>query len=79
MITATALINHTLPHLLELGRNATTIVLGPSTPMNDVLFRNGADVLGGVRIADADSLVAAVMQGVKKFGKLSGIQAITRP
>lgn len=78
VITATALINKTLERLLELSRNATTVVLGPSTPMNDVLFQHGADVLGGVRITDADSLVDAVMQGVKKFGKLSGIEAITR-
>ena len=78
VITATALINKTLPRLLELGKDATTIVLGPSTPMNDVLFHHGADVIAGVRVRDSDALVRSVMQGVKKFSKLAGIEAITR-
>jgi hypothetical protein len=79
VITATTLINHTLPRLLELSRHATAIVLGPSTPMNDVLFRYGADILGGVRVRDADALVSSVIQGVKRFGRLAGIEPITRP
>ncbi len=78
VITATALINKTLPRLLELSADATAIVLGPSTPMNEVLFRHGADILAGVRVADADALVDSVMQGVKKFKKLAGLEAIVR-
>lgn len=78
VITATALINKTLPRLLELGRHPTAIVLGPSTPMNEVLFHYGADVLAGIRVTDANRLIASVMQGVKKFKKLAGIEAITR-
>jgi len=79
VITATALINKTLPRLLELSTNAKAIVLGPSTPMNDVLFRYGADILAGVRVIDSDALVDSVMQGVKKFNKLAGLEAIIRP
>jgi len=79
VITATALINKTLPRLLELSTNAKAIVLGPSTPMNDVLFSHGADILAGVRVTDADALVDSIMQGVKKFNKLAGIEAIIRP
>lgn len=78
VITATALINKTLPRLLELAQEATTVVLGPSTPMNDVLFHHGADILGGVRVTDSDALVASVMQGVKSFNKLAGIEPICR-
>ncbi|MCK4341462.1 MAG: DUF364 domain-containing protein [Phycisphaerae bacterium] len=78
VITATALINKTLPRLLELSRHAAAIVLGPSTPMNDVLFRHGADILAGVRVTDADALISSVMQGVKRFKKLAGIKPITR-
>jgi uncharacterized protein (DUF4213/DUF364 family) len=78
VITATALINKTLPRLLELSRDATGVVLGPSTPMNDVLFRHGADILAGVRVTDTDALISSIMQGVKKFGKLGGIEPITR-
>lgn len=77
VITATALINRTLPRLLELSRDATTVVLGPSTPMNDVLFRHGANILAGVRVTDSEGLVSSVMQGVKQFKKLAGIEPIT--
>ena len=78
VITATALINKTLPRLLELSRRGTAVVLGPSTPMNDVLFRHGADILAGVRVTDADALISSIMQGVKQFKKLAGIEPITR-
>jgi len=78
VITATALINKTLPRLLELSAGSTTVVLGPSTPMNDVLLRYGTDILGGVRVADTDALINSVMQGVKKFKKLAGLEAIIR-
>lgn len=77
VITATALINKTLPRLLGLSRHAAAIVLGPSTPMNDVLFRHGADVLAGVRVTDTDALISSVMQGVKKFNKLADIEPVT--
>lgn len=78
VITATALINKTLPRLLELSRQATAVVLGPSTPMNEVLFHHGADILAGVRVTDPDALISSVMQGVKRFRKLAGIEPITR-
>jgi len=77
VITATALINKTLSRLLELSSRATAVVLGPSTPMNDVLFQQGADMLGGVRVTDSEALVASLVQGVKKFRRLAGIEAIT--
>jgi len=78
LISATALINQTLPRLLELGRSALTVVLGPSTPMNDVLFRHGAEILGGVRVTDPEALISSVLQGVKKHRKLVGLVSITR-
>lgn len=79
LITATALINKSLPELLELSANARTIVLGPSTPMNDVLFGYGADIIAGVRVVDGDALIESVMQGVKKFRKLGGLETVIRP
>jgi hypothetical protein len=77
LITATALINKTMPRLLELSRNGRCIVLGPSTPMNEVLLDHGAQILEGVRLTDADALTACIGQGVKKFRRLLGIQPIT--
>lgn len=78
VITATALINKTLARLLELGRGGTTLVLGPSTPMNDVLFDHGAAVLAGTRVRDADALIHSVMQGAKSFNRLAGIEPLVR-
>lgn len=78
VVTATALINKTLPRLLELGRKGTTVVLGPGTPMNDVLFDHGATTLGGVRVMDADALINSLMQGVKSFRRLAGIEPLVR-
>jgi uncharacterized protein (DUF4213/DUF364 family) len=78
VITATALINKTLPRLLELGRDGTVVVLGPSTPLNDVLFDHGASALAGIRVADADTLVARLMQGAKSFRRLAGVEPVVR-
>jgi uncharacterized protein (DUF4213/DUF364 family) len=78
VITATALINHTISDLLDLSKNAFTIVLGPSTPMNDVLFDHGVDVVAGIKVVDKPALVDSVVQGVKSFKKLAGIEALVR-
>jgi uncharacterized protein len=78
VITATALINKSLERLLELSRGKICVVLGPSTPMSDVLFDFGATVIAGVRVVDADKLFASLMQGVKFYHKIEGIQPVTR-
>ena len=78
VITATALINKTLPRLLELGRETDTVVLGPSTPMNDVLLGHGATMLAGTRVLDTEALIQSVMQGAKAFRRLAGIEPLVR-
>ncbi|MDD2338469.1 MAG: DUF364 domain-containing protein, partial [Geobacteraceae bacterium] len=78
IITGTSLINKTLQRLLELSRNSIAIVLGPSTPMNDVLFDFGASVIAGVRIVDQEKLFRSVAQGVKFYNKIEGIEPVTR-
>lgn len=81
VISATSLINKTLPRLLELcvKAKAKAFVLGPSTPMNDVLLHHGAYRLGGVRVIDADALVTSVMHSVKNARRMGGIEMIVRP
>jgi uncharacterized protein (DUF4213/DUF364 family) len=76
VITATALINHTLQHLLELGNNGINIILGPSTPLSPVLFEFGADFLAGVRVKDRDAIVQSITQGAKKFELLNGLDPV---
>jgi hypothetical protein len=76
VISATALINHSLQRLLELASGSYAIVLGPSTPMSKVLFKYGADVLAGVRVTDPEAVFRSVAQGAKSFGKLAGIEPV---
>ena len=76
IITATALINHSLQRLLELGSNGINIVLGPSTPLSPVLFDFGADILAGVKVYNKNAIVKSITQGVKKFKLLNGIEPV---
>jgi len=47
LITGSSLVNKTLPRLLELSKEAYSIVLGPSTPVSPVLFDYGVDIIAG--------------------------------
>ena len=76
IITATTLINHTLDHLLYLGRGGFNILLGPSTPMSPVLFRYGLDALAGIRVLEASEVIHSITQGVKKFKLIKGIEPV---
>ena len=76
VISATALINHSLQRLLELSSNSYTVVLGPSTPMSKALFGYGVDVLAGVRVSDPDALFRSLSQGAKSFNNLRGIEPV---
>ena len=51
-MTATTIINKTLPRLLELSRNAERVLVGPSTPLTTVLHDFGIDVLAGMAVED---------------------------
>lgn len=62
-ITGSALANKSLEHLLELGRNAYTIVLGPSTPMSEVLFDYGVDILAGTDVLKPKQLMNRISRG----------------
>jgi len=76
IITATTIINHTIDRLLELGSGGTNVILGPTTPFSDILFEHGADILAGVRVTDSSELSRTIVQGVKKFRSIGGIQPI---
>lgn len=63
IMTATTLINKTMPRLLELGRNARVVVAGPSTPLHPLMFEHGIDLLGGLIVDDAPAVWRAVAEG----------------
>jgi len=46
-ISGSAFVNKTAPRLIELSRNAYTVLVGPSVPLNPVLFSYGVDTITG--------------------------------
>ena len=52
IMTASTLVNKTLPHLLDLAKNAYTILAGPSCPMCPGLLEFGIDRIAGLVITD---------------------------
>lgn len=52
IMTASTLVNKTLPHLLELAQNACTILAGPSCPLCPQLLEFGIDRIAGLVITD---------------------------
>lgn len=64
IITGSTLINKGMERYLELARkeDAYTILLGPSTPMSEVLFDYGVDMLAGAEIIDPEALLKKISQ-----------------
>lgn len=60
IITASTLVNKTLPHLLELCRNAYTILAGPTCPMCPGLLELGIDRIAGLVITHVDGMKAKI-------------------
>ena len=56
IMTASTLVNKTLPHLLELSKNAYTILVGPSCPMCPGLLELGIDRIAGLVITDTEGM-----------------------
>ena len=56
IITASTLVNKTLPHLLDLAQNAYTILAGPSCPMCPELLNFGIDRIAGLVITDVPGM-----------------------
>ncbi|ABK43693.1 conserved hypothetical protein [Magnetococcus marinus MC-1] len=70
-LTASALVNKSLPRLLTLSRHAVTVLMGPTLPWWRDWCHYGVDFLAGVRIADDKSVrhTAAEGGGVRIFEK----------
>ena len=63
-ISGTTLINHTLPGLLRLcPDNSIKMLLGPTTPMTEVLFDYGLDVVSGSMVTDEAVVLRHISEG----------------
>ncbi len=73
-LTASSIPNKTFPRLAELSRDATTVLMGPTTPWLPDLHHFGIDFLAGVEIANRDMLRATVAEGggVRLFDEAVG-------
>ena len=63
-MTASTLVNKTLPHLLDLCKNAYTILAGPSCPMCPELLELGIDRIAGLVITDVDGMKHKIIREI---------------
>lgn len=61
-ISSSSFVNKTAPRLIELSRHAHTVLVGPSTPLNPVLFDAGVDTITGFVVARSLSEPAALAE-----------------
>ena len=64
IMTASTLVNKTLPHLLELCKNAYTILAGPSCPMCPGLLELGIDRIAGLVITDVKGMKDKILREI---------------
>ena len=62
-ITASTIVNGSLPGILALCQDAFVLMIGPSTPLSPTLFDRGIDALSGFVARDIDKLAKAVSEG----------------
>jgi uncharacterized protein (DUF4213/DUF364 family) len=75
-VTATTLLNRTLPTVLAGVRSdAFLMLLGPSTPLTPVLFQFGFDVLCGTVVDDQKTVLRAVEQGAVT-SQIAGVRRV---
>lgn len=64
-ITGTAFINKTMPRLLQLSKNAKTILVGPTVPMSRIIFKYGVDYIAGMVVTDEKMFWQGVQEGAR--------------
>ena len=76
-VTATTLLNRTLPGVLACVRpDAFLMMLGPSTPLTPVLFDFGFDILCGTLIDDPSTVLKAAGEGAVT-SQITGVRRVS--
>jgi uncharacterized protein len=75
-ITGTAVINKTLPRLLELTRRAFTVLIGPTVPLSPVWFDHGVDRLAGAVVTDPEGVRRCVKEGAHRRTFRAGLMTV---
>jgi uncharacterized protein (DUF4213/DUF364 family) len=78
-VTASTIVNGSLPSILALCQGAFVVMIGPSTPLAPSLFNLGVDVLSGFVVRDIDKLTVAVSEGaavaaLRPYGRYATIR-----
>jgi len=78
-VTASTIINGSLPGILARCRDAYVLMIGPSTPLAPPLFDLGVDALSGFVAVDLDKLAQAVSEGaavsaLRPFGRFTTLR-----
>jgi uncharacterized protein len=80
VISSTTLINHTLPGILELCRKGSVkMLLGPTTPLSEVLFEYGIDMLSGSVVTEKEAVLKSISEGANfmQLKKKGGIRFVS--
>ncbi len=72
--TGITLTNKTMPRLLELSREASTILVGPSVVPSPILYDYGVDCMGGSVILDPERARRAITSGLEQGVFHNGVQ-----
>ena len=76
-ITATTLLNHTFETLAPLfAPRALAVMLGPTTPLSQVMFDYGIDVLAGARVSAPEHIICLISQS-SPLHRPAGLQRLT--
>jgi uncharacterized protein (DUF4213/DUF364 family) len=76
-ITASTLLNGSFEDLAPLfPPHALVVMLGPTTPLSQVLFDYGIDVLAGAQVSDPDHIIRLISQS-SPLHRPAGLQRIT--
>jgi len=65
IMTGTAIVNHTIDHILSLLKNEIRVgIIGPTASIvPDAFFKRGVDVMAGVKILDPNLMIKILKQG----------------
>jgi len=75
-MTASTLVNKTMPRLLALSQGARIVVAGPTTPLHPLMFNYGIEMLGGFLVEDEQNAWRTVAEGGQRELFSAGIRIV---
>jgi uncharacterized protein (DUF4213/DUF364 family) len=76
VISGSAIVDHSLERYLKWAEPSYTIVFGPSTPLSPLLFKYGADQIGGVKVMNETQVATVIATGAEDISDCTGIAPI---